>query len=49
LASNDALYQRCIGVLYNKVNMRKMRFYEGAGSKDYYHDRYSKYYHENKA
>ena len=49
LASDSALYEKCVGVVFNKVNLKKVNLYEGYGSKDYYYSRYSKYYHKDKA
>ena len=49
LTSDAALYEKCVGVLFNKVNLNKVNLYEGYGSKDYYYSRYSKYYHKDKA
>jgi succinoglycan biosynthesis transport protein ExoP len=49
LTSDNALYEKCIGVIFNKVNLQKVNLYEGYGSKDYYYSRYSKYYHKDKA
>lgn len=45
LMSDSALYDKCVGVLYNKVNLKKVKLYESYGSKDYYYGRYSDYYH----
>jgi succinoglycan biosynthesis transport protein ExoP len=47
LTSDNSLYEKCVGVLFNKVNMQKVNLYEGYGSKDYYYSRYSKYYHKD--
>jgi succinoglycan biosynthesis transport protein ExoP len=49
LTSDSALYEKSVGVLFNKVNLKKVNLYEGYGSKDYYYSRYSKYYHKDKA
>ena len=49
LTSDNALFEKCVGVLYNKVNLKKVRLYENYGSKDYYYSRYSAYYHKDKA
>jgi polysaccharide biosynthesis transport protein len=48
LASDPALYEKSIGVLFNKVNLKKIKLYENSGSKDYHYGRYSKYYHSEK-
>ena len=49
LTSDNALFEKCVGVLYNKVNLKKVNLYESYGSKDYYYSRYSNYYHKDKA
>jgi succinoglycan biosynthesis transport protein ExoP len=49
LTSDNALYEKSVGVLFNKVNLQKVNLYEGYGSKDYYYSRYSKYYRKDKA
>ncbi len=48
LTSDNALFEKCVGVVYNKVNMKKVNLYESYGSKDYYYSRYSAYYHKDK-
>jgi succinoglycan biosynthesis transport protein ExoP len=48
LTSDNSLYEKSVGVLFNKVNLEKINLYEGYGSKDYYYSRYSKYYHKDK-
>jgi polysaccharide biosynthesis transport protein len=48
LASDPALYEKSVGVLFNKVNLKKIKLYENSGSKDYHYSRYSKYYHHEK-
>ncbi len=49
LGSDQALYDKCLGVLYNKVNLDRVTLYENYGSKDYYYGRYTKYYRKEKA
>jgi succinoglycan biosynthesis transport protein ExoP len=49
LASDNVIYEKCVGVVFNKVNLKKVNLYEGYGSKDHYYSRYSKYYHNDKA
>jgi succinoglycan biosynthesis transport protein ExoP len=44
LTSDDAIYQKCVGVIYNKVDMKRVRLYENYGSKDLYHEKYHEYY-----
>jgi succinoglycan biosynthesis transport protein ExoP len=46
LTSDNSLFEKTVGVLFNKVNLEKINLYEGYGSKDYYYSRYSKYYHK---
>jgi uncharacterized protein involved in exopolysaccharide biosynthesis/Mrp family chromosome partitioning ATPase len=47
LSSDDTLYEKCVGVVYNKVNLKRIKLYEGYGSKDYYYGRYAKYYQQH--
>ena len=47
-AADALLYEKCAGVIFNKVNLKKVNLYEGYGSKYYYYSRYSKYYHKDK-
>jgi polysaccharide biosynthesis transport protein len=44
LAADDALRDKCIGAVFNKVQMSQIKLYESHGSKDYYNGRYSNYY-----
>jgi succinoglycan biosynthesis transport protein ExoP len=44
LNSDELLYNKCIGIVYNKVQMKKLRQYESHSSKDYMHGDYSRYY-----
>ena len=44
LAADKLVRDKCIGVVFNKVKLRKLKLYESHGSKDYYHGRYGKYY-----
>lgn len=48
LVGEAALYEKCAGIIYNKVNMKRVRLYESDASKDYYYGRYSKYVHQLK-
>ncbi len=48
LASDEFLYEKCLGAVFNKVQLNKMRLYEGYGSKDYYREHYTKYYRNEK-
>ena len=44
LRDDDALYEKCIGVIMNKVETEKFKLYNSYGAKDYYYSRYGKYY-----
>lgn len=46
LVQEATLHERCVGVIYNKVDLRRLRLYENYSSKDYYYGRYSKYIHQ---
>lgn len=48
LASDDLTYDKCLGIVFNKVSLDKMKLYESFGSKDYYYSRYTKYYRHEK-
>jgi succinoglycan biosynthesis transport protein ExoP len=48
-AADDALYNKCVGVVYNKVDLKRVNLYESRGSKDYYYERYAKYHHRREA
>jgi polysaccharide biosynthesis transport protein len=47
LTSDASLFEKCIGCVYNKVNLKKVNLYESYGSKDYYYGRYSNYYRKD--
>jgi succinoglycan biosynthesis transport protein ExoP len=49
LLADETLYEKCAGVVFNKVNLKNIKLYEYYGSKDYYYSRYSKYYHKENA
>lgn len=44
LGSDELLYNKCIGIVYNKVQMNKIGRYESYSSKDYFHGDFGKYY-----
>ncbi|MGO4869891.1 MAG: GNVR domain-containing protein [Roseiarcus sp.] len=44
LTADSALFQKCVGVLYNKVNMKKASLYDYYGSKEYYCNHYTNNY-----
>jgi succinoglycan biosynthesis transport protein ExoP len=46
LLNEARLYDKCAGVILNKVNAKKMKLYRDYGSDEYYQSRYSAYYHE---
>jgi polysaccharide biosynthesis transport protein len=46
LLNEARLYDKCAGVILNKVDAKKMNLYREFGSEEYYHTRYSDYYHE---
>jgi succinoglycan biosynthesis transport protein ExoP len=48
LASDSLIHDKCVGVVFNKVQLSKLNLYESYGSKDYYYGRYSKYYRTEK-
>jgi succinoglycan biosynthesis transport protein ExoP len=49
LLADETLYEKCAGVVFNKVNLKNIKLYEYYGSKDYYYSRYYKYYHKENA
>lgn len=48
LSADSSLKEKCIGVLFNKVNMKQISLYGDYGSKEYYYHRYGRYYHKEK-
>ncbi|WP_313606851.1 polysaccharide biosynthesis tyrosine autokinase [Rhizobium sp.] len=44
--NNGDLFEKCAGVVLNKVDAKKMRLYRSYGSSEYYFSRYASYYHE---
>jgi succinoglycan biosynthesis transport protein ExoP len=46
LTDNVAVAQKCAGVILNKVDTEKMKFYQNYGSSEFYYARYSSYYQE---
>jgi polysaccharide biosynthesis transport protein len=44
IAGDGLIYDKCIGVVFNKVQLDKMRLYEKQGSKDYYYRQFHEYY-----
>lgn len=48
LGADETICDKCLGAVFNKVPVNKIKLYESYGSKDYYLRRYSKYYHYSK-
>jgi succinoglycan biosynthesis transport protein ExoP len=46
LARNVSVAQKCAGVILNKVDPHKMKFYQLYGSPEYYASAYNDYYRE---
>jgi succinoglycan biosynthesis transport protein ExoP len=44
LGADGLIYDRCIGVVFNKVQLDKIGLYERQDSKDYYYRHFSQYY-----
>jgi polysaccharide biosynthesis transport protein len=44
MVEDRELYQKCTGVIYNKVNPEKLRLYNSEGAKSYYYHKYGNYY-----
>lgn len=44
LMEDDTIYDKCIGVVFNKVNAEKLQRYNTPGSKSYYYKKYGYYY-----
>ena len=49
LLSDAALSNKCVGVIYNKVDIDRVNLYENHGSTDYYYYGYGAYYHRERA
>jgi succinoglycan biosynthesis transport protein ExoP len=47
-STDAAMYDKCIGVMFNKVDLNKVTLYENYGSRYYYYPRYGKYYGKGK-
>jgi uncharacterized protein involved in exopolysaccharide biosynthesis/Mrp family chromosome partitioning ATPase len=47
LNSEPTVLEKCIGILFNKVNMGKVNLYESHASKHHYYHRFRKYYTNN--
>jgi len=46
LMTNSAVAMKCAGVILNKVDTEKMKYYQSFGSSEFYYSRYSSYYRE---
>ena len=44
LLNDKEISNRCIGVVYNRVQLDKIKLYEGSDSKAFYHGEFGKYY-----
>ena len=44
LLNDKEISNRCLGVVYNRVQLDKIKLYEGSDSKAFYHHDFSKYY-----
>ena len=44
LDTEREVYDKCLGVILNKVDEAKFRLYEGTAYRNYYYSKYSKYY-----
>ncbi|MEA3535459.1 polysaccharide biosynthesis tyrosine autokinase [Rhizobium sp. CC-YZS058] len=47
LDGEPQIFEKCIGVILNKVDQKKMKLYQTHGSTEYYGARFAQYYHEN--
>jgi succinoglycan biosynthesis transport protein ExoP len=46
LEADRQIRNKCLGVVFNKVDLRQLKMYEAHGSKAYYSREYAGYYHE---
>lgn len=46
LEAERQIRDKCLGVVFNKVNLKKLKLYEAYGSKSYYSGQYSNYYRD---
>lgn len=47
LQAEPQIRSKCLGVVLNKVDQEKMKFYRSYGTPEYYHQKYSSHYHED--
>lgn len=48
LEADRQIRNKCLGVVFNRVNLRKLKLYEAYGSKAYYNGEYTGYYHNGR-
>jgi succinoglycan biosynthesis transport protein ExoP len=48
LEADRQIRDKCLGAVFNKVNLRKLKLYEAHGSKAYYSGEYTGYYHNGR-
>jgi succinoglycan biosynthesis transport protein ExoP len=48
LEADRQIRDKCLGVVFNKVNLRQLKLYEAYGSKAYYSGEYTDYYHDTR-
>jgi succinoglycan biosynthesis transport protein ExoP len=48
LEADRQIRDKCLGVVFNKVDLRKLKLYEAHGSKAYYSGEYTGYYHHGR-
>jgi succinoglycan biosynthesis transport protein ExoP len=48
LEADRQIREKCVGAVFNKVNLRKLKLYEAYGSKAYYSGEYTDYYHNDR-
>jgi succinoglycan biosynthesis transport protein ExoP len=49
LANEPKIAEKCVGVVLNRANMKKMKQYQAYGSVEFYHKRISSYYETERA
>jgi succinoglycan biosynthesis transport protein ExoP len=47
LENEPLIAEKCLGVILNKVDEKKLKLYRAYGSSEYYHSRYAAYYRED--
>ena len=46
MLEDSAIYEKCVGVMFNKVNADKLKLYNNYGGRSYYYRQYGSYYTE---